>query len=169
MASFKINFTPTEKGKLWEMSQPQIIELSAAVCKAGSDVVKQHMRRTSPHTHLTPYVRTSRFYFTPSDGAFNNKVYFGGYFKLRPGRKYFSRYNKKGGKVYTTTQGVPSNFVYTTTQGVPSNFVSNIFYSGRRGNPFPIRDAFLRNIPKKAVESAMLNAFNKEMEKLNKE
>ena len=157
MASFKINFTPTEKGKLWEMSQDQIIELSAAVCKAGSDVVKQHMRRTSPHTHLTPYVRTSRFYFTPSDGAFNNKVYFGGYFKLRPGRKYFSRYNKKGGKVYITTQGVPSNFV------------STIFYKGREGNPFPIRDAFLRNIPKKAVELAMLNAFNKEMEKLNKE
>lgn len=157
MASFKINFVPTETGKLWEMSESQLIALSAAVCKAGTGIVQQHMRRTSPHTHLTPYVRETRIYSTPSDGAIAQKVYFGGYFPLRKGRRYWLRYNKKGGKAYKTTEGVSSNFV------------SIIFYKGRTGRPFPIRDAFLTKIPKKAVEAAMLDAFNKEMRRLNKQ
>lgn len=157
MASFKIEFTPEEKGKSWEMSEAQLIDLGAAICRAGGAVVQQHMRRTSPHTHLTPFVRATRVYFTPSDGAINQKIYFGGYLPLRKGRKYWLRYNKRGGKAYKTTEGVAANAL------------SIWFYKGRHGNPFPIRDAFLRNIPKKAVEAAMLNTFNKEMEKLNKE
>lgn len=149
-----IEFNPVEEGKPFDISKDMFDKICVQVCEAGANVIKRHMQAKAPHPHLVPHVRATRVYSTPSDGSTKITAYFGGYLPLRGKRKYWSRYNKRGGTLYKTTEGVSANFL------------SAIFAKGRpNGARFPIRNAFINQIPRKAVNDAMMKAFNEALQR----
>lgn len=105
--------------------------------RAGADVVAHKMKDTAPLPALAEHIRLSKTYRTPSDDGINTKVYFTGYLPFSGNRKTFKRRAKAGGRVYTTTKGVPAAFV------------AQIYEYGRSTNPFPkkpfMRKAFKGN------------------------
>lgn len=115
--------------------------------KAGADVVADAVRQNVPPS-LAPFVKVSRTYRTPTDGGINTKVYLAGYLPFSdPSRMSFSRRGRAGGKVYTTTKGVPVEFI------------ANLYEYGRSTAPFP-KHPFLRKsfANKGRIEDAMKKA-----------
>ena len=150
MAKYGIDFTVKEEGKFSEMSNADMVKAFEQICEAGTSVISNHMKSKAPRPSFVNQVRVTQPYVTPSDGAINQKVYPGGYLPFRGKRKTFKRRGRKGG------------VVYTTTAGVPTNFIANLFVYGRRnGAPFPRDSAFLTGINQRAVESAMKEQFEK--------
>lgn len=122
-------------------------EIFGAMTRAGAEVVEQAIQANIPAS-LKPYVKVTRTYKTPSDNGINTKVYISGYLPFSdPSRQSFSRRGRAGGKVYTTTKGVPAEFL------------ANIYEYGRSNAPFP-KKPFLRKAfaQKGKIEKAMLDA-----------
>lgn len=111
--------------------------------KAGAEVAAANMRTNSPHPDITPHIKVSKVYNTPSDGGINTKAYILGYMPFKNGRMVFSR---KGANGQT----------YHTTKGVPADFVAKVFEYGRSGNPFPKRPFVRKSFNKQQITKAML-------------
>ena len=121
--------------------------------RAGAEVVASNVRATVPISELAEHVRISRVYKTPSDDGINTKVYFSGYFKFPESRTSFSR--RAGGKVYTTTKGIPAAFVANMYEYGTSARSTEKGANRGRVNKKP----FFRKAFKKAqIERAMLEA-----------
>jgi hypothetical protein len=89
----------------------------------------------------------TRTYKTPSDDGINTKVIFSGYLPFStPGRTSFLRRGRGGGKVYSTSKGVPADFL------------AIIFEYGRSNAPFPKRPFFRRSFNEAKINKAMLDA-----------
>lgn len=134
IADFKKIFGDTEK-------------IFGGMTKAGAEVVLQRVKASAPQK-ISSYAKISRVYRTPSNGRINSKVYFSGYLPFSdPKRKYFKRRGRKGGAVYTSTEGVPAAFL------------ANLYEYGRSTAPWPtrpfLRPAFANT---HAIEQAMIKA-----------
>lgn len=124
-------------------------EIFGEMTKAGAEEVEKQVRNNAP-VLLKSYVKLTRVYKTPSDGGINTKVYLSGYIPFsNPNRKYFSRRNRSGGKMYSTTQGVPADFL------------ANIYEYGRSSSPFPKKPFFRKSFNKVLIEAAMIKAQKK--------
>lgn len=150
MAKYGIGFNVKEEGKLNQLSGSDVVNIFEQALQAGAAVASDHMKSNVPRPSFVSQVRVTKPYVTPSDGAITQKVYPGGYLPFRGNRKTFKRRGRKGGAVYTTTEGVPTNFV------------ANCFVYGRpNGRPFPRNSAFITGVNKNRVESAMKERFEK--------
>ena len=120
-------------------------KIFGAMTRAGAEAALSKAKMKAPNT-IAPYGKLTRTYRTPTDGGINTKVIFTGYVPFSEGRKEFKRRNKVGGKVYTTSKGVPVDFLAT------------LYEYGRSTSPFP-KIPFLRQAFSGAeIEKAMLRA-----------
>lgn len=130
-------------------------ELLQKMTTAGGKVVEKNIKSNVPIPAMANCVKRTNPYNTPSDRSTNVKVYVSGYLPFStPGRKTFSRRNKKGGKIYTTDKGVPASFL------------ANVFEHGRTGAPFPkkpfVRPALANSGPiKEAIQECVGNIIGK--------
>lgn len=130
-------------------------EVLQKMVTAGGKVVEKNIRSNVPIPAMANYIKRTKPYNTPSDQSTNVKVYISGYLPFStPGRKTFSRRNKKGGKMYTTDKGVPASFL------------ANVFEHGRTGAPFPkkpfVRPALANSGPiKEAIQECVGNIIGK--------
>lgn len=147
MARFALEL-PNDIIRTFEDVSDKVEDIFGAMTRAGAEVVKNEIKSHLPHPDFEPGLRVSRTYKTPTDGGINTKVYISGYFPFSGNRQYFARRGKPGGKVYTTTKGVPRDFV------------ANIFEYGRSGDkPFPKKPFLRKAFAQKAkIEKAMLQA-----------
>lgn len=119
--------------------------------RAGAEVVRNAIKASVPIPELAEHVDLTRTYKTPSDGGINTKVYFSGYLPFStPGRKTFDRRGRGGGKVYSTTKGVPADFI------------AIMFEYGRSTAPFPKKPFFRKAFNSGRIEQAMLKAQKEE-------
>lgn len=125
-------------------------EIFGEMTRAGAEVVADAVRANIPAS-LKPYVKITRTYKTPSDGGINTKVYISGYLPFKdPERQSFSRRGRAGGKVYTTTKGVPAEFI------------ANLYEYGRSHPSFPKKPFLRKSFAQKGkIEQAMLDAQRK--------
>ena len=113
--------------------------------KAGAQVVAENMKNYAPDV-LKPYVRESKVYKTPSDGAINTKAYISGYIPFSdPNRKFFARGQGKKPE----------------TKGVPADFLAILYEYGRSTSPFPKKPFLRKSFKKREIEEAMLKAQEK--------
>ena len=117
--------------------------------KAGAEVVKNNVKSSVPISSMASHVKLTKTYKTPSDGGINTKVYFSGYLPFSGNRKTFVRRNRAGGKVYTTSAGIPVDFL------------AQVFEYGRSNRPFPKKPFFRKAFRKNQIEKAMLDAQKK--------
>ena len=106
MARFKIEL-PTELINQFESlnrdTEKMIEEMTEAGAKVVYDNVVENMQSSfNDANKLTPYLKITRTYRTPSDGGINTKVGFYGYYK----DKTFTVRNKKNDTIYSYV-GVP--------------------------------------------------------------
>ena len=150
MARYKAE-VPVENLRVIKEMERNLEKIFGEMTKAGAEVVANNMRANAP-SNISGYVKTSRVYKTPSDGGINTKVYVSGYLPFsNPNRKYFSRRGKSGGKVYSTTKGVPVEFL------------ANLYEYGRSTAPFPKKPFLRKSFGTKAkIEKAMLEAQKRE-------
>lgn len=113
--------------------------------KAGATVALSEVRSNAPDM-LKPYAKLTRTYKTPSDNGINTKVIFSGYLPFSGKRTEFLRRGRGGGKVYSTSKGIPADFL------------AIIFEYGRSTSPFPKRPFFRRSFNEAKINKAMLNA-----------
>lgn len=112
--------------------------------KAGAEVALDDVRSNAPEI-LKPYAKLTRTYKTPSNGGINTKVIFSGYLPFStPNRNAFVRRGRGGGKVYSTSKGVPADFL------------AILYEYGRSNAPFPKRPFFRRSFNASKIEKAML-------------
>lgn len=121
-------------------------EIFGEMTRAGAEVALNSVKANAPLSELKSYVKLSKTYKTPSDGGINTKVYFSGYLPFKGNRKTFSRRGRSGGKVYTTTKGVPADFL------------AQVYEYGRSDRPFPKKPFFRKSFRKAQIEKAMLKA-----------
>lgn len=126
-------------------------DVAGKMVKAGADVLARTLKATAPAEYLANHTKVSVVYKTPTDGAVNAKAYIAGYIPFsNPNRKYFKRRARKGGRVYSTTAGVPVDFL------------ANLFEYGRSERPFPkkpfLRPALMHDAP---IVKAMETVQNK--------
>jgi hypothetical protein len=114
--------------------------------RAGAEVALNEVRSNAP-SNLKPYAKLTKTYKTPSDGGINTKVFFSGYLPFStPNRTSFLRRGRGGGKVYSTTKGVPADFL------------AILYEYGRSNAPFPKKPFFRRSFNQGRIEKAMLEA-----------
>ena len=149
MAKFAMEL-PTEEIEKAEKLSRNTDKIFGEMTRAGAKVVADNMKSTAPNQGLAEGIKLSRTYKTPSDDGINTKVYFSGYFPFQGNRTTFARRNRNGGKMYTTSKGVPKEFV------------AIMYEYGRSDGTFP-KKPFVR----KAFTNR--NAIEKEMRKAQKE
>lgn len=113
--------------------------------KAGASVALSEVRSNAPDI-LKPYAKLTRTYKTPSDDGINTKVIFSGYLPFSGNRTSFLRRGRGGGKVYSTSKGVPADFL------------AIMYEYGRSNLPFPKRPFFRRSFNEAKINKAMLDA-----------
>ena len=114
--------------------------------RAGAEVALNEVRSNAP-SNLKTYAKLTKTYKTPSDGGINTKVFFSGYLPFStPNRTSFLRRGRGGGKVYSTTKGVPADFL------------AILYEYGRSNAPFPKKPFFRRSFNQGRIEKAMLEA-----------
>ena len=114
--------------------------------RAGAEEALNAVRSNAP-ADIKPYAKLSKTYKTPSDGGINTKVFFSGYLPFStPGRTSFVRRGRGGGRVYSTSKGVPADFL------------AILYEYGRSNAPFPKRPFFRRSFNQGRIEKAMLEA-----------
>ena len=114
--------------------------------KAGAEVALSEVKANAP-SNLSSYAKLTKTYKTPSDGGINTKVIFSGYLPFStPNRTSFLRRGRGGGKVYSTTKGVPADFL------------AILYEYGRSNAPFPKKPFFRRSFNQGRIEKAMLEA-----------
>lgn len=142
MARFKMEL-PTELinqfKNLSDNSEKMIEEMTEAGAKVVYNNVITNMQGSFEDANkLTPYLKITRTYKTPSDGGINTKVGFYGYYK----DKVFTVRNKKNGNIYSYV-GVPVPLIVRARE-----FGST---SGEAKKPF-----FRKSFNKNQIENAML-------------
>lgn len=145
MAKFEF-VMPDEVIKDFEKIYKNTDKIFGGMTKAGAEVVQSNIKNTAPHPQIAANTKLSKVYKTPSDGGINTKVYFSGYIPFKGNRKTFKRRGRKGGSVYTTTEGVPVAFL------------AQIYEYGRSSAPFPKKPFFRKAFNKAQIESAMKKA-----------
>lgn len=149
MARFKAE-VPVENIRVIREMERNLDKIFGAMTKAGAEVVADSMRANAP-SEIAPHVKITRTYKTPSDGGINTKAYVSGYIPFsNSNRKYFSRRGKAGGKVYSTTKGVPVEFL------------AILYEYGRSTSPFPKKPFLRKSFSKGKIEQAMLEAQRRE-------
>lgn len=130
-------------------------KIFGGMTKAGAEVVLNNVKANVPISKLAKNVKVSVVYKTPSDDGINTKVYISGYFSFPDGRTSFSR--RAGGKVYTTTKGIPAPFVANMYEyGISNRITDSGAYRGKISKkPF-----FRKSFKKAQIEKAMLKAQN---------
>lgn len=113
--------------------------------KAGAEVALSEVRSNAPDI-LRPYAKLTRTYKTPSDDGINTKVIFSGYLPFSGNRTSFLRRGRGGGKVYSTSKGIPADFL------------AIMYEYGRSNLPFPKRPFFRRSFNEAKINKAMLDA-----------
>lgn len=113
--------------------------------KAGAEVALSAVRSTAPDI-LKPYAKLTRTYKTPSDDGINTKVIFSGYLPFSGKRTDFLRRGRGGGKVYSTSKGVPADFL------------AIMYEYGRSNAPFLKKPFFRRSFNEAKINKAMLDA-----------
>lgn len=149
MARFQANL-PDDVIKEIKRVHDNTEQIFGEMTKAGAEVVESNVKANAPSI-LKSHVKITRTYKTPSDGGINTKVYVGGYIPFSDkNRKFFSRRNKAGGKMYSTGKGVPAEFL-----GI-------LYEYGRSTSPFP-KIPFLRKSfgNRSKIERAMKEAQKK--------
>lgn len=114
--------------------------------KAGAETALHNVRSSVPLSAMASHVKLSRVYKTPSDGGINTKVYFSGYLPFSGGRTTFVRRGRGGGKVYSSSKGIPVEFI------------AIIYEYGRSGKPFPKKPFFRKSFKQAEIEKAMMDA-----------
>lgn len=147
MARFKMEL-PTElinQFKALESSSEKMIEeMTEAGARVVYDNVIENIQGSFEDANkLTPYLKITRTYKTPSDDGINTKVGFYGYYK----DKIFTITNKKNGNIYSYV-GVPVPLIVRARE-----FGSS---SGEAKKPF-----FRKSFNKSQIESAMLQVQKK--------
>lgn len=142
MARFQMEL-PTELinqfKALTDNSEKMIEEMTEAGAKVVYDNVIENMQGSFDDANkLTPYLKITRTYKTPSDDGINTKVGFYGYYK----DKTFTVRNKKNGNIYSYV-GIPVPLIIRARE-----FGSS---SGEAKKPF-----FRRSFDKQQIQSAML-------------
>lgn len=128
---------------LSDNSEKMIEEMTEAGAEVVYNNVITNMQGSfNDANKLTPYLKITRTYKTPSDDGINTKVGFYGYYK----DKEFTVRNKKNGKIYSYV-GVPVPLIVRARE-----FGSS---SGEAKKPF-FRKAFNKN----QIETAMLQVQN---------
>ena len=127
---------------------PQMLE---EMTRAGAEAVKYNVINNMQGSFkdankLTPYLKITKTYRTPSDDGINTKIGFYGYYK----EKTFTVKNKKNGDIYSYV-GVPVPLIVRARE-----FGSS---SGEQKKPF-----FRKSFNKKQIEFAMLNVQRKYIE-----
>lgn len=113
--------------------------------KAGANVALSEVKANAPAI-LRPFAKMTRTYKTPSDDGINNKVIFSGYLPFSGNRKEFKRRGRGGGKVYSTSKGIPADFL------------AIMYEYGRSNAPFPKKPFFRRSFNEGKIKKAMLDA-----------
>ena len=144
MASFTA-ILPTELMKEFKKVHDNTEQIFGAMTRAGADVALSAAKANAPDT-ISGYGKLTRTYRTPSDGGINTKVTFTGYVPFRGDRKSFDRRGRSGGKVYSSTKGVPVDFLAT------------LYEYGRSTAPFPKQPFLRRAFSSGQIEKAMLRA-----------
>ena len=124
-------------------------EIFGAMTRAGAEAVAQKVKASVPVPEMASHVKLSKTYKTPSDDGINTKVYLSGYLPFKGNRWQFSRRAKAGGKVYSTTKGIPVSFL------------ANVFEYGRSMITFPKKPFFRKAFTGSDVEEAMMEAQKK--------
>jgi len=120
-------------------SEKMIEEMTEAGAKVVYNNVISNIQGSFKDAHkLTPYLKITRTYKTPSDDGINTKVGFYGYYK----DKAFTVRNKKNGNIYSYV-GIPVPLIVRARE-----FGSS---SGEVKKPF-----FRKSFNKSQIESAML-------------
>ena len=112
--------------------------------KAGAEVTLSAVRSSAPDI-LKPYAKITRTYKTPSDDGINNKVIFSGYLPFSGKRTAFLRRGRGGGKVYSTSKGIPADFL------------AILYEYGRSNAPFPKHPFFRRSFDEAKINKVMLD------------
>ncbi len=148
MAKFKLEL-PDQVMKDIRRIYDNADEIFGEMTKAGAEAVAKNVENNAPSL-IKSHVKLTRIYKTPTDGGINTKVYINGYIPFsNPNRKSFSRRNRAGGKMYSTSEGVPADFL------------ANIYEYGRSTSPFPKKPFFRKSFNKAQIEMAMLRAQSK--------
>ena len=148
MAKFEV-MLPTEIEKEFKKIYQNTEKIFGAMTRAGAEVALQDAKAHAPDT-IASYGRLTNTYRTPSDGGINTKVTFSGYVPFSGNRKEFKRRGKSGGKVYSSTKGVPVDFL------------AILYEYGRSTAPFPKRPFLRKAFGSGQIEKAMLAAQKRE-------
>lgn len=144
MARFELEL-PTEIMNDIKRINDNADNIFGGMTKAGAEVVLNNVKSNAP-SKIQHYAKLSKIYKTPSDGGINTKVYFSGYMPFSDGRNAFKRRGRGGGKVYTTTKGIPADFI------------AIMYEYGRSNAPFPKKPFFRKSFKKAQIDKAMLDA-----------
>lgn len=147
MAKFEMEL-PNDLIKQFEALNQNAEKIMGDMTEAGAKAVAQSIRIKCPDV-LKNHIKISVTYKTPSDGAINTKVYFGGYVPFSsPSRKYF--------------QSIVKGHSYSNPKGVPASFLAILYEYGRSNAPFPKHPSLRSAIGNKsAIEQAMMEAQEK--------
>lgn len=145
MAKF-MNVLPDEVIKDFEMIYRNTDKIFGQMTRDGAKVVMENVKAGVPLPEMASHVKLTKTYKTPSNGGINTKVYFSGYMKFKGNRKTFKRRGRKGGSVYTTTEGVPVDFL------------AQIYEYGRSYPHFAKKPFFRSSFKEAQIEKAMLEA-----------
>lgn len=145
MALFEAEI-PNDILKDFERINKDYEKIFGGMTKAGAETAMANVKNNAPHPDIASHTKLSKVYKTPSDDGINTKVYFSGYLPFKGNRTTFVRRNKSGGKVYSTSKGIPVEFI------------AMVFEHGRSGLPFPKKPFFRRSFKKDQIEAAMLKA-----------
>ena len=147
MARFKAEL-PKELINQFKALSDNSEKMIEEMTEAGANVVYYNVIKNiqgsfNDANKLTPYLKITRTYKTPSDDGINTKVGFYGYYK----DKSFTVKNKKNGNIYSYV-GIPVPLIVRARE-----FGSS---SGEQKKPF-----FRKSFDKKQIEFAMLNVQRK--------
>lgn len=142
MARF-ITMLPDKEIKDMEFLHNNAEDIFKAMTRAGATVAMNNAKGKAPNPKLAQCIKLTRSYRTPSDGGINTKVIITGYMPFSGNRKTFARRNRKGGKMYTTGDGVPAEFV------------AILYEYGRSTSSFPKHPFFRQSFSPTAIERAM--------------
>ena len=144
MAKFT-TILPTELMKEFKRVHDNTWEIFGAMTRAGAETALNKAKAKAPDT-ISSHGKLTKTYRTPSDGGINTKVTFTGYTPFSGNRTEFKRRGRSGGKVYSSSKGVPVDFL------------AIMYEYGRSTSPFP-KTPFLRSaFSGKDIERAMLRA-----------
>ena len=145
MAKFQMEL-PTDIMKDLKKIYDDSDKIFGEMTKAGAEAVLQNVKSSAPHPDIGSHAKITRTYKTPSDDGIATKVYFSGYIPFKGNRRKFVRRGRKGGRVYTTTKGIPAEFL------------AMVYEYGRSGAPFPKRPFFRKAFKQSQIEQAMMDA-----------